>query len=494
MGDISSKLPLFHVIGFTGHRQVDHPEKTVAIVASTLAELQRESPGNWVALSSVAAGSDQVFAREAKKAGLGWHVVLPLPRAEFAKDFTSTEWTAVEELLGQAEHVRVIQENGTRDDAYLDCGMEVVNGSDVLLALWDGKPARGRGGTADIIHYARALGRPLILIDATTLEVTKENFAALHQGDEHFAALNKLPAARTSWATNPFDAPGEIFAFQQKCDFAASHGAPQFRRLIVMTVVFHVLATIVAAAALAFDLHWLALPWLKLACLIGALIVAIALRQHHHHHNWVRCRLAAEFCRSALATWGLPRAAPLFQDMAFAGMRGLTRTLHILHSRSAIEQPVSLEKFRRVYLEYRIDDQLSYYRSQEKRALPLYRRLRLGFGVATILAIACTALYAIAHTWHWGILSQAGEEWVFYLLPIILPVIAAAFISFISINDLQRRVARYREMRVMLEDARKQLSFSPTWNSLERVVLRTERGLLQEVLEWHSITSFSESH
>ena len=32
------------------------------------------------------------------------------------------------------------------------------------------------------------------------------------------------------------------------------------------------------------------------------------------------------------------------------------------------------------------------------------------------------------------------------------------------------------------------------WNSLERVVLKTERALLQEVLEWHSITSFSESH
>ena len=41
-----------------------------------------------------------------------------------------------------------------------------------------------------------------------------------------------------------------------------------------------------------------------------------------------------------------------------------------------------------------------------------------------------------------------------------------SFISLISINDLQRRAARYREMR----------------------------ALLQEVLEWHSITSFSESN
>jgi hypothetical protein len=43
-------------------------------------------------------------------------------------------------------------------------------------------------------------------------------------------------------------------------------------------------------------------------------------------------------------------------------------------------------------------------------------------------------------------------------------------------------------------DSRRQVMFSQTWNSLERIVLRTEHALLQEVLEWHSITSFSESH
>jgi hypothetical protein len=83
---------------------------------------------------------------------------------------------------------------------------------------------------------------------------------------------------------------------------------------------------------------------------------------------------------------------------------------------------------------------------------------------------------------------------LFHFLPITLPVVAAAFISLISINDLQRRVARYREMKFMLMDSRNQVKFCETWNSLERVVLRTERALLQEVLEWHSITSFSESH
>jgi hypothetical protein len=102
-------------------------------------------------------------------------------------------------------------------------------------------------------------------------------------------------------------------------------------------------------------------------------------------------------------------------------------------------------------------------------------------------------MYAVASTWNFE-----PAEWVvssvFHFAPITLPVVAAAFISLISINDLQRRVARYREMKHMLIESRNQVKYSETWNSLERVVLKTERALLQEVLEWHSITSFSESH
>jgi hypothetical protein len=250
----------------------------------------------------------------------------------------------------------------------------------------------------------------------------------------------------------------------------------------------------VAAAALAYDLHYLAIPFLKLACLVGALAVALLLRHYHHsNHNWVRCRLAAEFCRSELAIWGLPRDAPLFDEVDLPGVRGLSRAIHIMHSRSVRDRPVSLEEFRDIYMSQRIDDQLSYYRRQEARALPVFGRLRLGFWIATILAIVCTLAYAVGETMHANVPGWV-ESTVFYFLPISLPIIAAAFISLISINDLQRRVARYREMQVVLEESHKRVSFCQTWNSLSRVVITTERSLLQEVIEWHSLTSFTESH
>ena len=489
-----SELPLFHVVGFSGHRQVADPEGVARAVTETLAGLQREAPGEWLALSSVAEGGDQIFVRQALSLGLTWHAILPLPKAEFARDFSPAEWKEVEAMLSRAERVRAITENGTREDAYLDCGLETVNGADVLLAVWDGEPARGKGGTADVVGYARSLGKPLVVIDAATLRVGRENFQNLERSDSGLVNLNALPPAPPASGGNPFSAPEPVFAFQRKCDYAASHGAPQFRRLIVLTVALHVAATLVAAAALAFGLHFLAIPWLKLACLSGALGVALVLRHHHHsHHSWVRCRLAAECSRSALAMWGLPRAASLFDDLDLPGIRGLTRALDILHSRSMTAAPVPMEEFKRIYLDERIVHQIAYYRRQQGRALPLFRRLKLGFWIATLLALGSTLAYAVSETM--GVEAGPGTRaTVFYFLPIVLPVVAASLISLISINDLQRRVARYREMQLALEDSQRRMAFCRTWNSIERVVLKTERALLQEVLEWHSITSFAESH
>jgi hypothetical protein len=370
--------------------------------------------------------------------------------------------------------------------------METVNECDVLLVLWDGEPARGKGGTADVIAYARELGKPLVLVDAATFAIRRENFSAFAKADHNLSEFNRLADAPEGASPGPTD-PAELAAidrFQRKVDHAASRGAPQFRRLIAGTVILHVLATLVAAAGLAFEWHVAALPWVKLLCLSAALGVALVLRYTGAHHQWVRCRLAAEIARSALATWGLPRKAPLFQELDIPEFRPLMRSLHILHLRASAVQPVPMEEFKANYLSKRVDDQLGYYRRQLDRALPQLARLRAGFWAATILAISCTAAYAL-NLVH---LPERGEQLLYYFLPISLPVVAAACISLISVHDLHRRVARYREMEHVLESSRKQIAFCRTWNSLERIVQRTEGTLILEVMEWHSITSFAESH
>jgi len=45
-------------------------------------------------------------------------------------------------------------------------GHTTVASADVLVAVWDGRPAAGRGGTPEIIAHALLLGRPVVWIDA----------------------------------------------------------------------------------------------------------------------------------------------------------------------------------------------------------------------------------------------------------------------------------------------------------------------------------------
>jgi hypothetical protein len=236
---VASALPIFHVIGFTGHRQVNDAKAVERVLGEVLAGLKAEGNVEWLALSSIAAGSDMSFARSALALGMGWETILPLPPAEFRRDFSEAEWREVEQLLGAAEHVRVISERPRRDDAYLDCGMETVNHCDVLLAVWDGEPARGRGGTAEIVAYAREMGRPLVIVDATTFVVRRENFERLKMGDRHLAFFNELPAAPQE---QPDTMPGRerVHAFQAKVDHVATCSAPHDRRLTAVTLWLHV--------------------------------------------------------------------------------------------------------------------------------------------------------------------------------------------------------------------------------------------------------------
>lgn len=487
------RLPQFHVVGFTGHRQLQDPGAVAGWLNDALEDLQRLAAGEWIAVSSAAAGSDLLFARAARERGMAWEALLPLPEAAFREDFGADDWREAEALLREAESVTVIAASAGREEAYLDCGIETVNACDVLIALWDGEPARGPGGTAEMVVYAREVGKPLVVIDPDTGQSRRENFAGFQLADPEIEFLNGLPD-RPGTAAGGGSPRDRVRRFYAKADAAANLSAPQFRALTVATVLLHVAATVIATAGLAFGWHSVLLPWAKLLFVLGALGAALAIRHYRAQRNWVRCRLAAEICRAALATWGMPRRTALFGDLDLPGARQLLRSLHTLHRRGAPDRRANLDTFRQDYRRDRLEDQLRYFRARVRRAAPLLGRLRAGFAVSTVLAIACLTAYALHRSFGLPPVPAAIDAVVFQFLPIVLPVIAAAFVALVSINDLNRRVARYREMCVLLEAAHRQAAVTHSWHSLEQLVRHTERALLHEVLEWHTLMSHLDRH
>jgi alpha-D-ribose 1-methylphosphonate 5-triphosphate synthase subunit PhnL len=63
-----------------------------------------------------------------------------------------------------AESVVVSPRQESRRAAYEHAGRMMLAKSDVLLALWDGQPSGGQGGTAQMVTEARELAIPVDII------------------------------------------------------------------------------------------------------------------------------------------------------------------------------------------------------------------------------------------------------------------------------------------------------------------------------------------
>jgi hypothetical protein len=141
-------------IGITGHR--DLSERTHVLIAATLAtELATFRP--LFGISSLAEGADQLFAEQVLKAGGALTAVIP--SADYGQSFeTSAGKMTYRRLRDQAADVIRLPFPSPSDDAFWAAGQRVVKLADVLLAVWDGSPSAGMGGTADVVAYAGRRG------------------------------------------------------------------------------------------------------------------------------------------------------------------------------------------------------------------------------------------------------------------------------------------------------------------------------------------------
>ena len=140
-------------------------------------------------LSPLAKGADRHAARSALAVGYDLCVPMPFEVEEYEKDFTGSdganadeEQLTAEEDLTEFRHLlgrskRQLCLDGARKDpvtgfdlegrSYEAVGRFVVRNCDLLVAVWDGAPAKGRGGSADVVRFAATVGVPVWWISAT---------------------------------------------------------------------------------------------------------------------------------------------------------------------------------------------------------------------------------------------------------------------------------------------------------------------------------------
>jgi hypothetical protein len=169
-------------IGVTGHRNLTDPLLISEGIQKVLKKIRRivrndnSETADIIILSSLAEGTDRIVAREILAAPPSeLEAVLPLDPAEYLKDFaSSSSRREFRDFLQKASKTHIVRQRSTRSEAYGKAGRFVVDNCDILIAVWDGQAGRGKGGTADMVDYARKTGKPLFWINAANPTVIKE--------------------------------------------------------------------------------------------------------------------------------------------------------------------------------------------------------------------------------------------------------------------------------------------------------------------------------
>lgn len=155
-------------IGITGHRILTEVGRIEAGLDEVVHRLDTVYPEPWLVVSALAEGADRLAAQHLlEREGTRLVAVLPLARDDYETDFdTAASKQEFRLLLSQAEEVVEIPPQPSRDGAYEAGGLAVLDRSDVLVTVWDGRRAQGQGGIGATVTEARRRNLPIAWVHA----------------------------------------------------------------------------------------------------------------------------------------------------------------------------------------------------------------------------------------------------------------------------------------------------------------------------------------
>lgn len=151
-------------IGWTGHRHLENTDvvnDALEDVLSTILRAHRRKNSEAAIASahgSLAFGADQLVTSILLDRSVPYDLVLP-SELDALDD--------IDKILQSARSVNRTEPMTERDMEYRWIAEEIAEACDLLIAVWDGNPARGPGGTAEVVDLVCSLGKPVIIISPT---------------------------------------------------------------------------------------------------------------------------------------------------------------------------------------------------------------------------------------------------------------------------------------------------------------------------------------
>ena len=525
------------IVGFSGHRNLANPGPIAQAIRSALEQLREQAKaigGDIELFASIAYGADTLAVEAARDLGIPVHLVLPKAvetdnhtgalqldlgfAADFwdkpasgPKTFRQQDWDRAWKQIEDARQgtsggtLRMVRGSQSDPECYYDAGVQMLEACDALITVWNGKPAAGLGGTAEMVHHVRITEpkRALIIIDAATAKITTERL-------DTFASKTELRMREIEQINDlirehcPATSASSEEVYHCLTNVAKAE-AGKFRKNTVATILLHGIATIIAsfAAILPKSGHWTlvlaSLALFELILVVQAWRISREHKHRHTHERWLRSRFGAELVRGMRAAAAF--LDPLAPQVALHKPRWnrFALTLGLMTSRE-VDRQTTWVKHRDAYLTSRLADQKEYFTTKRDAAAKTMNHTQHIASTATWLAPFCVFFALSYKTWHVILesmdhghgeapspftLATLGTDMVVRFLPILIPLIAGMATGLRVALDAARRTHRYGEMAERLEATSRGLAELKTETTATRTILATEEVLLDELIEWH---------
>jgi hypothetical protein len=241
-------LPFALAVGVTGHRKDALPPDSLLTLherLSTILEALKDQadavhsanqqffsgePPRLLFVSPLADGADQIAAEIALRLGFELHAMLPFDRDRYRTDLSDEDGRLrFDALLSRAACVLELPgESSHHLESYVMAGRATVAHCDLLIAVWDGLPPRGRGGTGEVVRLAHDRATPTIHVPVSPSDEVTLRWGAFdptvvtHAEDSSNVrsfSSNELRAVLTALLSPPPDDRERAFIrkFQSEC-------------------------------------------------------------------------------------------------------------------------------------------------------------------------------------------------------------------------------------------------------------------------------------
>jgi hypothetical protein len=522
------RIPLTFRIGVTGHRELADPQAVRAAVREAIRLLKLFLPISaeqglvLTVVSALAEGADRLVAEEVlAEEGARLEVALPMATDEYLNDFKQeSSKQEFKGLMDRASRIWQAPASADPEHGYDLAGRYVVDHSDAVIAIWDGKPPRGNGGTAHIVQYARhrkitlvivwVEGRPSVefaqkppaVLPDVARQMARYNSRRMKAGrfDQQLSELREqlMPDMPSAMSADPLGLSRQLvaewlFPYFARVEVLARRRQKIFKLCSVL--IFGLAAASVVAVAVGSNFpHARYLPhgWksaaLEIVFLIGLLGIFLGGRYKHLHDQWISYRFLAERLRSTyfltLAGANEPESTPTRRmtttNPSEAWVeRALLEVTDVRPARPADLAP-SVVTLRGYLSQYWIESQRHYLVKTSHGQ----HRIEGALTCTTVVLFALTILVAISHFIFHNI------ESLIVTLSLSVPAIGAAVHGINSQRQYGRHAERYRRVAEQLQLVNEAMESADSPERIRRYAAKTERILLHENSDWFGVMRF----